>query len=120
MYKPWLFEGAFDRPLWLNTILFEIVYISDFFMVELVFRGVLVIGMQSLMGRSAVLPMIAAYEALHFGKPMLETISSVFGGYFLGALAFRTGHIWGGIIIHMGIALIIELLRFFQYYLLMV
>ena len=62
--------------------------------------------------------MIAVYVALHFGKPVMETISAMFGGYFLGALAFQTRHIWGGVIIHMGIAFIIELLRIFQHYVL--
>lgn len=116
MYKPWNFEHVFGRPVWLNTVIFETIYISDFLMVEMIFRGALVIGMASILGRSAVLPMIVVYVALHFGKPMMETISALFGGYFLGTLAFQTRHIWGGVIIHMGIAFIIELLRFFQYY----
>jgi len=116
MYKPWLFEGIFNRPVWLNTVVFETVYISDFLMVEMIFRGALVIGMASILGRTAVLPMIVVYVALHFGKPVMETLSALFGGYFLGALAYQTRHIWGGVIIHMGIALIIELLRFFQHY----
>jgi len=116
MYKPWNFENVFDRPVWLNTAIFETIYISDFLMVEMIFRGVLVIGMASILGRTAVLPMIVVYVALHFGKPVMETISALFGGYFLGALAFQTRHIWGGVIIHMGIAFIIELLRFFQHY----
>ena len=116
MYKPWNFENAFGRPVWLNTVVFETVYISDFLMVEMIFRGALVIGMASILGRTAVLPMIAVYVTLHFGKPVMETISALFGGYFLGALAFQTRHIWGGVIIHMGIALMIELLRIFQHY----
>ena len=116
MYQPWLFEGVFNRPVWLNTVVFETVYISDFLMVEMIFRGALVIGMASVFGRTAVLPMIVVYVALHFGKPVMEAMSALFGGYFLGALAFQTRHIWGGVIIHIGIALIIELLRFFQYY----
>jgi hypothetical protein len=115
-YKPWIFEDVFGRPAWLNTLMFEAVYMSDFIMVELLFRGALVIGMAAILGRSAVLPMIAVYVALHFGKPALEAISALFGGYFLGALAFQTRHIWGGVIIHMGIALLIELLRFFEHY----
>ena len=119
MYKPWLFEDVFGRPVWLNTIVFETVYVSDFLMVEMIFRGALVIGMASILGRTAVLPMIVVYVALHFGKPVMETMSALFGGYFLGALAYQTRHIWGGVIIHMGIALIIELLRFFQHYALM-
>ncbi|MCL2328659.1 MAG: hypothetical protein FWC39_09140 [Bacteroidetes bacterium] len=114
----WLFDGLFGNPAWLNTTFFEIVYMSDFIMVELIFRGALVIGMGVVIGRSAVLPMIAVYVALHFGKPALETISAIFGGYFLGTLAFQTKHIWGGVIIHMGIALAIELIRFTQYFLL--
>ena len=116
MYKPWTCGNVFDRPVWLNTVIFETVYMSDFLMVELIFRGVLVIGMASVLGRAAVLPMTVAYVALHFGKPVMETVSAFFGGYFLGALAFQTRHIWGGVIIHMGIALVIELLRFFQHY----
>jgi len=119
MYEPWHFESVFGRPVWLNTVMYETVYISDFLMVEMIYRGVLVIGMVSILGRTAVLPMIVAYVTLHFGKPVMETISALFGGYFLGALAFQTRHIWGGVIIHMGIAFIIELLRFFQYYVLM-
>ena len=116
MYKPWDFANVFDRPVWLNTSIFETIYISDFLMVEMIFRGALVIGMASILGRTAVLPMIVVYVTLHFGKPVMETISALFGGYFLGALAFQTRHIWGGVIIHMGIAFIIELLRFFQHY----
>ena len=117
-YKPWVFGGVFERPVWLNTFIYEFVYMSDFVMVELFFRGALVIGMAALLGRNAVLPMVAVYVALHFGKPAAETISAIFGGYFLGALAFQTRHIWGGVIIHMGIALLIELVRFFDYYIL--
>jgi hypothetical protein len=119
MYQPWLYESVFARPVWLNTVIYETVYISDFLMVEMIFRGALVIGMASILGRTAVLPMIVAYVALHFGKPVMETMSALFGGYFLGALAYQTRHIWGGVIIHMGIALIIELLRFFQHYVLL-
>ncbi|MDR3245422.1 MAG: hypothetical protein LBT50_03210 [Prevotellaceae bacterium] len=117
-YKPWIFRNVFSCPAWLGATIYESVYLSDFIMVELFFRGALVIGMASALGRSAVLPMVAVYMALHFGKPVMESISAMFGGYFLGALAFQTRHIWGGVIIHAGIALLIELLRFFEYYVL--
>ncbi|MDL2314839.1 hypothetical protein LJC16_01100 [Bacteroidales bacterium OttesenSCG-928-C19] len=118
-YKPWLFgDEVFNLPTWLSTVIYETVYMSDFVMVELIFRGAMVIGMATLLGRNAVLPMVGIYVMLHFGKPVMETMSAIFGGYFLGTLAFQTKHIWGGIIIHMGIALIIELLRFSQYYIL--
>ncbi len=115
-FQPWLYEGAFNMPTWLYTTIFESVYALDFVMVELVFRGVLVIGMISLLGPKAVLPMVAMYAAIHFGKPMGETISSIFGGYILGAFAYETRHIWGGVIVHILIALTMEIMGFFHYY----
>jgi hypothetical protein len=43
---------------------------------------------------------------------MHETIGSFFGGFILGTIALHTKSIWGGIIIHVGIALLMELLAF--------
>ena len=124
--KPWNFsadtalasEGLFGLPVGINLLMLEIAYISTFFMVELVYRGAFVIGMGTAIARSAVLPMVAVYVALHFGKPVLETISAIFGGFALGALAYQSKHIWGGVIIHMGIAFAIEVIRLLQFYIL--
>ena len=38
--------------------------------------------------------MAATYAALHFGKPMGETISSIFGGYILGVIALYNHSNW--------------------------
>ena len=81
---------------------------------EFFFRGFLVIGMISLLGRGAVLPMACVYCFLHFGKPMGEAISSIFGGYILGVVAYETRGIWGGVIVHVGIAWLMELAAFTQ------
>ncbi len=93
---------------WGNTLLFQLAYGLDFLTVELLFRGALIIGMTRLMGKEALLPMVAVYCALHFGKPVGEAISSIFGGYILGVIALYGRHIWGGVIIHVGIALSME------------
>jgi len=42
--------------------------------------------------------MVVAYASIHFGKPLGETIPSVFGGYLLGVLALYTRSIWGGLL----------------------
>lgn len=115
-FKPWFYEGVFGLPTALYTSFFEISYALDFVMTELLFRGALVIGMSALLGRNAVLPMVAMYCAIHFGKPLGETISSVFGGYMLGALAFQTRHIWGGVIVHILIALSMEIMGLLHFY----
>ncbi len=115
-FKPWYYEEIFGLPTAAYTFLFEISYGLDFIMTELLFRGALVIGMTALLGRSAVLPMVAMYCAIHFGKPLGEIISSVFGGYILGALAYQTRHIWGGVIVHILIALSMEIMALFHFY----
>ena len=90
------------------------MYISDFLSTELFFRGLLVIGLSKMLGKNVVLPMVAAYATLHFGKPMGETISSVFGGYILGIIALYSRNIWGGVFIHGGIAFLMEVFAFLR------
>jgi hypothetical protein len=53
--------------------------------------------------------MAAFYCTIHFGKPLGECISSYFGGMVLGVLAYRTRSILGGLIVHLGLAWMMEL-----------
>ena len=117
-FSPWIFDGIFGMNTWEYTLIYEMAYAFDFIMTELIFRGTLVVGVMMLMGRSAVLPMIVFYCSIHFGKPVLEAVSSILGGYILGALAYQTRHIWGGIMIHICIALTMEIMGFVHYYIL--
>ncbi len=113
-FEPAKYAGVFNMPIWLYTAIFEFTYVIDFIMTELVFRGLLVIGMVRVLGKDAILPMVGLYVAIHFGKPLTETISSAFGGYILGVLAFRTQHIWGGVLIHALVALTMEIMGFLR------
>lgn len=106
--------GLSDLPL---IGIFELCYANDFLGVESMFRGALVVGLSRWLGARAVLPMALTYMCIHLGKPDLELCSSVIGGYILGILAFRTRHLWGGIIIHLGIAMLFEALGLLRLYL---
>jgi hypothetical protein len=117
-FTPWLYEGVFGISTFARTLIFESAYTIDFIVVELFFRGALILGLTAIMGPKTILPMVAFYAAIHFGKPVVETISSVFGGYILGVLAYQTKHIWGGVIVHIAIALTMEIMGFIQYYVL--
>ncbi|NDV45865.1 CPBP family intramembrane metalloprotease [Paludibacter sp. 221] len=117
-FRPWHYDGIFNLSTIGRTLIFESAYSVDFVVTELFFRGALIIGMTSILGPKAILPMVAFYASIHFGKPIVETISSIFGGYILGVLAYQTKHIWGGVIVHIGIALTMEVMGFIQYYLL--
>lgn len=98
----------------LSVLFYETFYISSFLNTEVFFRGFLVIGLSKLLGKNVVLPMAATYCVLHFGKPMGEAISSVFGGYILGIIALYGKNIWGGVFIHGGIAFLMEVLAFLR------
>lgn len=101
-------------PAWITALIYEICYGWDFVSTELMFRGFLVVGMAQVLGRGAILPMVATYTFLHFGKPLGETIGSVFGGYILGVIALYGRNIWGGIVIHIGVAWLMELTAYLQ------
>jgi hypothetical protein len=103
-----------DIPSWLFALGYEFVYGMDFFNVEFLFRGVLVIGVSQVIGKEAILPMVGAYCVLHFGKPVGECVSSIFGGYILGVVALYTRNIWGGVIVHIGLAWMMETVAFVQ------
>jgi hypothetical protein len=101
-------------PEWATIAMYEIAYALNFVSIEFFYRGFLVIGMATVLGRSTILPMASLYCFLHFGKPMPEAISSIFGGYILGVIALQTRSIWGGILVHVGIAWMMEAIAWLQ------
>jgi hypothetical protein len=98
-----------DKSHWKYFGLFEFIYGLDFISIEFFFRGFLIIALIKYVGPHVVLPMAVFYVFIHFGKPMGETISSFFGGSLLGIISFYSRSIFGGIIVHMGIAWLMEL-----------
>ncbi len=94
----------------LGTAVYELAYSLDYVVTEFFFRGFLIIAFARFVGPKAILPMCAFYVAIHFDKPLGECISSFFGGLILGILAYRTRSIYGGIIVHLGIALGMEVI----------
>jgi len=91
---------------------YEFFYGLDFISTELFFRGFLILGMYRYLGPYVVYPMVVGYCVLHFGKPLTEAISSIFGGYILGIIALHHRNIWGGVIIHVGVAWGMELIGY--------
>lgn len=94
---------------WWHKLLFEFSYGSDFITIELFFRGFLILAFIKWAGKDAILPMACFYCTIHFGKPLGECISSYFGGMFLGIVVYHTRSIVGGLMVHLGIAWLMEL-----------
>jgi hypothetical protein len=90
-------------------IFYELSYGIDFFTIESFFRGFVVLAFVRYVGKDAILPMAAFYCTIHFGKPLFECITSYFGGIILGVIVYNTRSIWGGLIVHLGMAWLMEL-----------
>jgi hypothetical protein len=94
---------------WFYHLLHELSYGSDFISVELFFRGFLILAFVKIVGKDAILPMACFYCTIHFGKPLGECISSYYGGMILGIVVYNTRSIIGGLMVHLGIAWLMEL-----------
>ena len=88
---------------------FELCYGADFVFVEFFFRGFMVLAFARLIGTRAIIPMVVVYALIHFEKPLLEALSSIAGGLVLGVVSSRTKSIYGGVIVHLGIAYMMEI-----------
>ncbi len=106
---PKLKETGETATTWWQKVLFELSYGSDFIGIEIFFRGFLVLAFVKWAGKDAMLPMACFYCCIHFGKPLGECISSYFGGLLLGIVVYHTKSIWGGLMVHLGIAWLMEL-----------
>jgi hypothetical protein len=107
-----VFARTLEIPEWVVVAAYELAYGFDFISTEYFFRGFLVIGLYRYLGPQVLLPMAASYAVLHFGKPMAEAISSLFGGYILGVIAIHHRSIWGGVVVHVGLAWMMEFAGF--------
>jgi Type II CAAX prenyl endopeptidase Rce1-like len=99
---------------WQAFGLFEVCYGLAFVFTEVFFRGFLVIGLSRRVGPAAIMPMVAFYAFIHFGKPMGEALASIVGGWALGVIALRTGSVRGGILFHLGVAYALEVVAWLQ------
>lgn len=113
-YQPGMAERYLDISPWITFIPYELLYATTFLALEILFRGFLIFEMEKFLGDKVVIPMVCVYCTLHFGKPMMECISSIFGGFILGVIALRTRSVYGGAWVHIFIALGMDLLAFLQ------
>jgi membrane protease YdiL (CAAX protease family) len=97
-------RSHFDLWTW------ESFYAAQFVSLEIFFRGFLLHGLRRAFGANAIFVMIVPYCMIHYGKPMPETLGAIGAGVILGTLAMRTKSIWGGVLIHIGVAVTMDVL----------
>jgi membrane protease YdiL (CAAX protease family) len=99
---------------WFDFIAWELVYASQFFTLEFFFRGFLVFAGREAMGSSVVMAMVVPYCMIHFGKPWAEALAAILAGTVLGTLSLKTRSIWSGFLIHVTVAVSMDLAALLQ------
>lgn len=103
------YYGKMNTVFSYKIVLFEIMYLIQFFCMEFFFRGFLVHGLANRFGYYSVFIMVMPYSMMHFGKPIIECLGSIVAGIVLGLLSFRNKSFIPGLILHYSVAMVMEL-----------
>jgi len=99
---------------WFDFLAWELIYITQFVAVEFFFRGFIVNGLRIPFGSLSIAVMCLPYLMLHFPKLWLESTGAIAFGFLLGILALRSKSIWGGVMVHVCIALMMDVAAMLQ------
>lgn len=94
---------------WADLLGWELLYLCQFIFLEFFFRGFIVNALRPAIGANAVWVMCVPYLMIHFPKLWLEATGAIFFGLFLGILALRSCSIWGGVMVHAGVAVSMDI-----------
>lgn len=99
---------------WKDFFLWECLYAMQFFTLEFFFRGFMVSAGREAMGSGVIVAMVVPYCMIHFGKPWAEALAAILAGVVLGTLALKTRSIWSGFLIHVTVAVSMDLAAMLQ------
>ncbi|MBX2857199.1 MAG: CPBP family intramembrane metalloprotease [Cellvibrionaceae bacterium] len=94
---------------WFDFLAWELLYLIQFICLEFFFRGFFINALRPAIGANAVWVMCVPYLMIHFPKLWLEATGAILFGLFLGILALQSRSIWGGFMVHAGIAVSMDL-----------
>ncbi|MCA9625874.1 MAG: CPBP family intramembrane metalloprotease [Myxococcales bacterium] len=92
----------------LELVVWEALYIGQFFALEVFFRGFMLVPLRKTLGGAAIFAMCVPYVMIHFGKPYLEASTAFLAGVALGSLAMKTKSIYSGFLVHVTVALLMD------------
>jgi membrane protease YdiL (CAAX protease family) len=99
---------------WFDLLAWEMMYFAQFLALEIFFRGWFLGALRKTVGSAAIFAMAMPYCMIHFGKPYLEAHGAIIAGIFLGSLAMKTRSIYAGFLVHITVALAMDLLSLFN------
>ncbi|HWV15477.1 MAG TPA: CPBP family intramembrane glutamic endopeptidase [Cellvibrio sp.] len=94
---------------WADLLAWEFLYLCQFVFLEFFFRGFMLNALRPAIGANAVWVMCVPYLMIHFPKLWLEATGAILFGLFLGILALQSRSIWGGVLVHAGVAVSMDM-----------
>jgi membrane protease YdiL (CAAX protease family) len=94
---------------WFDLLAWETIYMTQFVALEFFFRGFFLQGLRVPFGSMALPVMVIPYMMIHLPKLWPEATGAIVFGLFLGFLALRSRSIWGGVAIHVSVALTLDI-----------
>jgi membrane protease YdiL (CAAX protease family) len=95
-FRSYYHMHVIDWPRWL------LKWALYMFAWEFLFRGYMLFGLEKSIGKSAIFVQTIPFVLLHIGKPFLETLASIPGGFIWGYMAYRTRSFLPCFITHLG------------------
>lgn len=99
---------------WFDFLAWEALYALQFVSLEFFFRGFMLHPLKRTLGAYSILAMTVPYCMIHYGKPFLEANAAIVAGVVLGTLSLRTGSIWCGALIHITVAVSMDVAALWQ------
>jgi membrane protease YdiL (CAAX protease family) len=84
-----------------NVVKYSLETTVYLFAWEFLFRGFLLFGLKDKLKESSILVQMVPFVLVHFGKPEIETISTILTGLYFGYVAYRGNSYWPAFIIHL-------------------
>jgi membrane protease YdiL (CAAX protease family) len=78
-----------------------LVNCAGLFASEFLFRGFLLFGLKGKLKEGSILIQTIPFVLIHFGKPELETLSTIITGLYFGYIAYHGNSYWPVFIIHL-------------------
>lgn len=100
--------------LWPWFVAWEGLYALQFLSLEIFYRGFMVHGLKPRLGHASIYVMMIPYMMIHFGKPLPECVGSIIAGFVLGTMSLKSGAIWWGAILHVVVAVTMDLLSLYH------
>jgi membrane protease YdiL (CAAX protease family) len=104
-YYPFLKHTRYSEWTWRALLQWWLLYAGQFVALEFFFRGFLLQSLRRQLGVYAIFAAVVPYCMIHYGKPFLEANAAIIAGIFLGTLALRTRSIWCGCLVHISVAI---------------